>query len=369
MAKRSSRRGRLALRMSLIAGPTAALLAVIVVVILIQVFGSGTPAPAPDRVSRAWLLGLAFAGITGIVVGGVAWALANAVAARLTDLGLAVNKLGRGAVATRVRTSGNDEVTSLGTSIQYLANDLASMFEEQTKAGGMQVGFDPQVRALRDRALPQNGVDAPAGYEADAAIANGSRGGLDYFGGIGKEDFGVLYLVSAEGAGPLAVFAARMARDELQRALDAGANARKALAHTNRVMQRVLPPTVCARASLLELMPDEIKLYQVGMRTPALMCVAGRVEEVLAEGLALGLDEGPVFEKQLRSTKIPVAQGVRVVLVNDAAARLDDLRPLIQQHSPKNTGAFMNLVLAALEADAGDDGLREDVVMLTAKRW
>ncbi len=369
MAKRSSRRGRLALRMSLIAGPVAALLALITAVILVHTFGSAATAPPPDLVSRAWILGLAFAGITGIVVGGVAWALANAIAARLTDLGLAVNKLGRGSVATRVRTSGNDEVTALGSSIQYLANDLASMFEEQSKAGGQQVGFDPQVRALRDRVLPANGVDAPAGYEADAVLAPGSRGGLDYFGGVSKEDLGILYLVSAEGSGALAVFAARLARDELQRALDAGANARKALSHTNRVMHKTLPSSVCARATLLELTADEIKLYQVGMRAPALMCVAGRVEDVVAEGLALGLDEGSVFEKQLRPTKIPVAQGVRVVLTNDAGARHDELRDLVQQHTAKNTGAFMNMVLVGLEGDAGDDGLREDVVLVTAKRW
>ena len=36
---------------------------------------------------------------------------------------------------------------------------------------------------------------------------------------------------------------------------------------------------------------------------------------------------------------------------------------------PKNTAAFMNMVLGALEVAAGSEGLREEIVLLTVKRW
>ena len=148
-----------------------------------------------------------------------------------------------------------------------------------------------------------------------------------------------------------------------------GPNARKALSHTNRVLHKQLPKGACAAACLLSLQDDEIKLYQAGFRPPLLVCAAGRVTEVHAEGLALGLDEGPVFEKGLRSTVVPVSQGVRVVLANDAAHRQEEFADLIVEHSPKHTAPFMNMVLGALESQAGEAGLREDVVLLTAKRW
>jgi hypothetical protein len=99
------------------------------------------------------------------------------------------------------------------------------------------------------------------------------------------------------------------------------------------------------------------------------VCAAGRVTQTHAEGLALGLDEGPVFEKGLRSTVVPVSQGVRLVVANDAAHRLEEFEELIAEHSPKHTAPFMNMVLGALEGNAGEAGLREDVVLLTAKRW
>jgi hypothetical protein len=370
MARASSRRGKLALRLGLIGGLVATVASLVLMLVLVQTLGGAVDKPAErDLLARAWILGPVVSVIVGIVIGSVSFGLGSAIAARVTDLGLAVNKLGRAAAAVRVRTSGDDELTSLGTSIQYLANDLSAMFTEQEKAGTLQAGFDPQVRALRDRALPAEGLAAVEGFELDAAIATGSRGGLDYYGSTSKDGVTVVYLVSAEGTGVLAVHACRVARDELQRALDTGANARKSLAHTNRVLHRVLPPSVCAKATLLELGTDEIKLYQAGTHVPALMIAAGKVEEVVAEGLALGLDEGPVFEKQLRPTKIAVVPGVRVVLTNEAGGRHDALAALVKEHSPKNTAAFMNMVLGALEDEAGSDGLREEIVLVTVKRW
>jgi hypothetical protein len=370
MARSRSRRGKLALRFGAILGGAVLVAALALTTLLLQTMGGAVDSAGErELASRTWMLGLALCGVLGVVVGGLAWALGNSVAQRLIDLGLAVNKLGRGAAAVRVRVAGNDEVTSLGASIQYLASDLSAMFEEQEKAGTLQAGFDPQVRALRDRALPAEGLAAVEGFEVDAAVASGSRGGLDYFGGVSKDGLAVLYLISAEGTGALAIFACRLARDELQRALEAGATARKAMAHTNRVLHRVLPPAVCAKAALLELGQEEVKLYQAGTHAPALRCAAGAVEEVTAEGLALGLDEGPVFEKQIRSTRVPVAPGVRLVLTNEAGHRHEALRDLVQEHSPKNTAAFMNMVLGALESEAGSDGLREEIALVTAKRW
>jgi hypothetical protein len=120
---------------------------------------------------------------------------------------------------------------------------------------------------------------------------------------------------------------------------------------------------------LLELNAEEVKLYQAGTHAPALLCAAGQVQDVVAEGLALGLDEGAVFEKQIRPTKIPVAQGVRVVLINDGGHRHEELRALVKEHSPKNTAAFMNMVLGAIEGEAGSEGLREEIALVTAKRW
>src|SRR5690606_15725645 len=124
----------------------------------------------------------------------------------------------------------------------------------------------------------------------------------------------------------------------------------------------------CAIATLVECDGDQAKVYQAGARTPVLLCAAGQIEDLTAEGLALGLDAGPVFEKGLKSQTIAMSSGMRLVVLNEAGNRLEDLIAAVGEHSPEHTAPFMTMVLGGLEQDAGADGLREDVIVLTAKR-
>lgn len=75
-----------------------------------------------------------------------------------------------------------------------------------------------------------------------------------------------------------------------------------------------------------------------------------------------------MFEKSLRPQEVAISPGVRLVIVNDAGIRMAKLLELVGQHSSRHTAMFMNMVLGNLEQDAGEGGLREDVVLITAKR-
>ena len=198
--------GKLAVRLAIVTGAAALVGAALVVVSL---------GPADQR---GWLFGMLMAVVVGAVVGFLAYSQGGKLATRLTDLNLAVGKIGRGSGGeVRIRVSGNDEITVLGRGLQHLSADLSAMFEELDKGSGAAATMDPQVRELRDATLADP-LAQPEGCELDGAIGPGSRGGLDYFGAVGD----VAYVVSGEGAGPIAVLACRTARDELVRALEAG---------------------------------------------------------------------------------------------------------------------------------------------------
>lgn len=372
MARRGKKTtGKLHTGLALAVGAIGLLGGLLVAVALIQNLGGSIPEEESDAIGRAWGIGLLMAFVCGGVCATSAWVLGSKIGSRITDIGLAVSKLGRGGSEVRVRNSGNDEVFALGRSVQYLANDLAELLASQDEQGGGLVTMDPLVKQLRDLTLP-NGFAQIDGFEADGAIGNGSRGGLDYFDFVDQSSDGesaaVMYLVSGEGHGALAVFACRRARDELQRALEQGATPRRALAHTNKVLKQTLPSGCCAKATLLQLKDGNAKLYQAGAQTPLLICQRGDVLELNAEGIAIGLDDGPVFEKSLRPQEIAMSPGTRLVLGNDAMHRSEGVLDLLRQHGPRHTNMFMNMVLGSIEQDAGDDGLREDVVILTAKK-
>lgn len=360
---KAQKRKKLATGLAVFAFGTVLLTVTLLVLVVVAQFPENA---SPDQVKRAWMLGAIIGVVGSIATFAIVQMRAGGIASRVNDLGLAVAKLGRGSTEVRVKVQGDDEVGALAKVVSYLASDLVEQAKEHQQQG-MSIAQDPQVRELRDRTV-REGFDAPPNYELDAALCKGTRGGLDYFDVVTRDEGTVAFLVRGDGASAMAAVAGRMARDQILRALEAGGTARKALGHANKVLHDALPRGACALALVIELHQDEIKLYQAGMRHGALVCARGEVQPVAAEGLALGLDAGPVFEKALRSTKIPVTAGVRCVLVNEAGSRLAELQDLLRQHSPKTTMAFTGLVLSAIEEGSGEGGLREDVVMITAKR-
>jgi hypothetical protein len=357
MARRGSKqKGRLATTFAIGGAAAGAVGGLLLTVALMQNLAFGIA--DPDLVRRGWQIGLGLSVLVALVTGSTGWVLGGRLATRVTDVGLAVSKLGRGGSEVRVRVSGNDEVGALGRSVQYLATDLAALLKDDDGGGSMaHASLDPLVRQLRDRTVPQQ-IPPVAGFEVDAALAAGSR----------DEPQTAAYVVTAEGHGPVAVYACRLARDELHRALAQGAAPRRALAHANKVMKNQLPSGACAKATVLLVGDGVAKLYQAGARSPLLICQRGEVLELAAEGIALGLDDGPVFEKSLRPQEVAMSPGTRLVFGNEALLRSEGLLDLLRQHSPRHTNMFMNVVLGSIEQDAGDDGLREDVVLMTVKR-
>jgi hypothetical protein len=352
------------MRLALISGGSAAGVLLVIGLALVNNVGAYVLPTHGDRVTLGYTLSFVLALVGGVVVATVVYFQAAGVAARLREIANSVNKLGHGA---RVRVSGNDEVTDLGRAVHHLATDVASLGKASDDEGSLSLAFDPQIREFRDRTVPQ-GFASVDGLELDAVLSPGSRGGLDYFDAVVKDGRVVLFLLSAEGKGATAAIAVRMARDEVLRALEAGATARKALTHANARLHKSLPRGICAVATLLQLESGEAKIYQCGARVPVLLCTRGEVSELSAEGIALGLDEGPVFERGLRSQKLQLVSGMRLVLLNDAGLHQPDVVDIVAEHSPMHTAPFMNMVVGAIEEEAGEEGLREDVVLITAKK-
>lgn len=358
----SARSGKFGVKHALIAFVAGALTCVVVALIVIGRLKGTLPQDTGGTTSFAIIIGVV---LGGGVAAGVAYGLASSLSARLTNLSLAVSKMGRGSKAS-IRVAGNDEITVLGRMLSALSSEMAGQDSDASVATA--VDSDPHVRELRDKTLSDGGFDCPEGYEIDAAYSAGTRGGTDYFDCHASDGRAIMYMVSVGGGSAAAVVAARMARDEIERALTAGADARKALSHTNRVLHKAMPRGICALATMVEVGAEQIMLYQAGSRVPAVLCVAGALEDLTAEGLALGLDSGPVFEKGLRPNELEMASGMRLVLLNDAGNRSEELIEFVQEHSPKHTAPFMNMVLGELEGGAGPGGLREDVVLMTLKR-
>jgi serine phosphatase RsbU (regulator of sigma subunit) len=99
---------------------------------------------------------------------------------------------------------------------------------------------------------------------------------------------------------------------------------------------------------------------------------------VQPEGIALGLDPGPVFDKTIVEKPIPVERGDRIVLTTDGAiaarnpagAQYGEERfyYVLNREAPKNSAACVNLV--ANDMDLFHEGAvqMDDLTIVTLRR-
>ena len=123
MARKGKSNGRLALPLAL-GGAGAGLVGGLLLTAIVMVNAAkGIPASEADIASRAWGIGIGLSFLVAGLTGAAGWMLGGRITSRITDIGLAVSKLGRGGSEVKVRVAGNDEVAALGRSVQYLATD------------------------------------------------------------------------------------------------------------------------------------------------------------------------------------------------------------------------------------------------------
>jgi hypothetical protein len=105
---------------------------------------------------------------------------------------------------------------------------------------------------------------------------------------------------------------------------------------------------------------------------------SGKARLVQPEGIALGFDQGPMFEGRLEIVELAVEPGDRLVVFNSGPAVLLDpegaeygekhVYAQVQRHGARPTDEFLDRLRSVLEAHAQDTPLPRDVAILTAKR-
>ena len=117
-----------------------------------------------------------------------------------------------------------------------------------------------------------------------------------------------------------------------------------------------------------------------GHKVPLLRYAAddGTLRTIQPDGIALGLDRGPVFERRLEVVEIPLDVGDRLFLCNSGPLLLQspDGRELgekaffgrILKHSQLESLAFLKALRRDLEQFAGEDGLPHDISLVTISR-
>lgn len=332
----------------------------------------------------AMTVSLILSGVVVVGVGvGVAFLLARRVVSPLTNLIEDVRILSHGRLDHKVSIQAAGEVGLLAKSVDRMIKGLREAREAERVAEQREheLAVAAEVRASL---LPEKLPDVP-NFEMGAYLAAADSVGGDLYDTVDK----------TRGNGGLAVFVAgisargvpgamlmTMARAYLHQSLESHDSPLDALKAANRAITRDMRRGLYVTALVAVLEPQEgrVRVLSAGHKAPLLHYRAAEraVDAIHPEGIALGFDPGPVFDRTIQQAEFQLAPGDRIVLSTLGVAALrnaegtelgeERFATLVAKHAGKISEAFCQLLGAELERFRGEAPLEDDVVVVTLKR-
>lgn len=277
----------------------------------------------------------------------------------------------RGPRETDVLVRAINRMTTELESAQEAEMELAVREREMELAGGVREALLPVTTPLID------------GYDIGSSHLSSSRFGGDFHDYIELPDGRIGMLVcDVAGSGVPAALVGATARSYLRSHLMQGGSLADALHRVNRELARDVRRGmfVTVLYALLDPVAGRVQVACAGHKIPLVRYTAedGKLRLLHPEGIALGFDKGPVFERALQVQELELEPGDRLVIANSGPVRVkdDEGRELgersfysqVLKGATQETGPFLKGLRRYLEGYAGEDGLSLDVSLVTVQR-
>ncbi|MCB9914696.1 MAG: SpoIIE family protein phosphatase [Planctomycetes bacterium] len=335
--------------------------------------------------------GKADRGLLGFIIGIIALVLlvafvvsvviAGQVAAPIEGLVDDVRAIAGGNLAHRTHVRGAREVQLLGKTIDRMAASLreAQDAELELMARERELAVAGEVR---EALLPEN-VPQVDGYELGALQIPAPEPGGDFYDVIERGD-GKLGLLQCEvsGRGVPGALVAATARSYLRAVLAGGGDPKEALCRVNRFFAPDVRRGMYVTAMYVELDPAAhvAVVACAGHKVPLLRFSAAdkSLRKVQPEGIALGFDKGPIFERTLETVRLELGVGDRLVLSNQGPLMVQNpqgeelgdqgfFRGVLKRATYATEELLENLDIA-FETFADGEDYPADISLLTLRR-
>jgi serine phosphatase RsbU (regulator of sigma subunit) len=327
--------------------------------------------------SRVMLLAAAF-----VFVGAwVAWFAGRQVTRPLTLLKEDLRIVAGGDLEHRTEARSRDEIGELARSFDQMTQSLleARQAERSAAASVHQMAVAGEVAtSLFPARLPEiPGFDLAGHHETSGTLGGEYYDVLPLPGGR----WGLL-VGSASGSGLPAAMVMTMARSFLaamaRSSSDPGAMLRDVNALLSPDLRRGMYVTVLL--AVLDPAAGTLTVANAG-HSPLLLyrgAAGGKLLPVHSEGIALGFDKGPVFDRTLKVVRLSLQAGDRVVLYTPGVTRVtgaegealgeERFAGLVRREAVHPAGLFVRRMAALVKKFRGEQPLTEDVTLLSLGR-
>jgi serine phosphatase RsbU (regulator of sigma subunit) len=290
--------------------------------------------------------------------------------------------IGRGKLDHRVTLGGSGEVGYLRRAADRMAKNLQLI--QTTGSGDLDEAVAKELdlaNQIHQGLLP---ADTPrlAGYELETLFKIGRAIGGDYHDYIELDDHRMAIALadcSESLRGVPAAMVMAMTRAYLRASIDPATGPVDWLKAVNRRLARDLKPgmAVTALVVVLDTSTHEAVAASAGHR-PIVLWRAGKTATVNPNGIALGLDIGPVFDKTIEEKKFSLQKNDRMVLYTDgligAKAASDEaygeerFLEAVRRQGAMNSAAFVNFIAGGVDKFLGEGEQTDDITICTLKR-
>lgn len=292
-----------------------------------QEAGVSIVAPRIAESPRKDLTGLII--LVGVLITAMGGVIAVYVAAQTSKpLGLLVDDvhaLGRRGLRHTVRESGPREVSLLARAIKKMAKELESAQGAQLELGVLE--REQEVGREVSAALRPSSTPTAPGWSFTEEHIEGTEIAGSFHTYIEQEDR-ILTLLCDTGDGVPGALVGATARAFLRSALEKEASLPEALASVNRELHRDIRKGLAVTAVCVDLQPStgRFQIICAGHRIAPLFwdSAEGKLFPMQPEGIALGFDAGPVFERRLEVREGTLEPGNALVLANSGLVEQPD---------------------------------------------
>jgi sigma-B regulation protein RsbU (phosphoserine phosphatase) len=315
-----------------------------------------------------------------IMVGAVvAWFVAKRVTRPISLLCDDIEAVAAGDLEHRTHPHGTDEIGVLARTFDHMTQNLLGMQDLERKQAAqehqIEVAREVQAALLPEKLPPVPGYDVAVASRPAQKIAGDFYDVSDMAGGAK-----LLAVVSSSGAGVPGAMVVTMARSLLKALAPAENSPAELLRKVNRLLAPDLRRGMYVSALLVRADPAGGRLLVANAgHHPLLLCRKGaqKAEPFHSDGIALGFDKGPVFDRTIKDRDLSVAAGERVLLctrsifaTKDAAGNEvgeERVYSLFAKQSAQKSSDFVEATLMALETFREGAQAKEDITFLTLR--
>lgn len=291
-----------------------------------------------------------------------------------------VRHLARGNLAHRTRVRGGGEVASVARAIDRMATELKEAQDAELELSAREREMEV-AGEVREALLPQE-TPQLAGYGIAGLHVESEQSGGTFHDFITCDDGALGVLVcDVSGLGLPGALVGATARSYLRSELARNADVADALKRVNRQVAGDMRRGMYVTALYLRLEPGSnvVQVACAGHKLPLVRCSTdGAVRLVQPEGIALGFDKGPVFDRALQVQSVELDPGDRLVLsgaviagvVNPDGEELGEKAyyTLARKMSKLDAEGMLDAIVTAVETYADGEPFPSDLSIAAVAR-